>query len=335
MDISVYLIELLRLHDCVIVPELGGFVTNYRPAEMDLASNSFSPPRKEIIFSSKLDKNDGLLVNHISESEGIGYLEARFVVSEFVDEARSKLENGEKIMLSKVGCFEYDKNERLVFEPEIHENLLLDAFGLEGFQFPQIKHNEVFNTKRAFRDKEAVRPVFTSRRVKRLIIGIPILLALLIIPATKSSWQNYSFMTNQNSGTASIELSQPSPSKVIPAVTSTKEIITAEATPTNQSPGNKIRTAIPDTKEIITSKSSINLSEAKYHVIGGCFKMKENADKLLSYLKSKGYQSKMNQFTNGSFMVTVQSYSDKNEAQLALNTLRTKEPQTGYWMLIK
>ena len=166
MDISVYLIELLRLHDCVIVPDLGGFVANYRPAEMDLASNSFSPPRKEIIFSSKLDKNDGLLVNHISESEGVGYLEARLIVSEFVDEVKSRLENGEKIVFSKIGTLQYDRNERLIFEIEIHENLLLDAFGLEGFQFPQIKHHEGFNSKRSFLDKEAVRPVFNSRRIK-------------------------------------------------------------------------------------------------------------------------------------------------------------------------
>jgi hypothetical protein len=30
MDITFYLVELLRLHDCVIVPDLGGFVTNYQ-----------------------------------------------------------------------------------------------------------------------------------------------------------------------------------------------------------------------------------------------------------------------------------------------------------------
>src|SRR5659263_213351 len=66
MDITFYLVELLRLHDCVIVPDLGGFVTNYRPAEMDLVNNSFNPPVKEIIFTGKLSKNDGLVVilNH-------------------------------------------------------------------------------------------------------------------------------------------------------------------------------------------------------------------------------------------------------------------------------
>ena len=58
MDISLYLVELLRLHDCVIIPDLGGFIANYRPAEMDLAGNRFNPPVKEVIFSGKLNKND-------------------------------------------------------------------------------------------------------------------------------------------------------------------------------------------------------------------------------------------------------------------------------------
>jgi nucleoid DNA-binding protein len=334
MDISAYLIELLRLHDCVIVPDLGGFVTNYRPAEMDLASNSFSPPRKEIIFSSKLDKNDGLLVNHISQSEGIGYLEARLIVSEFVDEAKSKLENGERIELLKVGSLQYDRNERLIFEPEIKENLLLDAFGLEGFQFPQIKHNEVFKTRRPLLDKEAVRPIFNSRRVKRLVVGIPILLALLIIPLTKNSWKNYNFQNNQNSGTALIELNQPSPSNVKTAG-AIKEITASEIKQQTQSSENKTDTVVSDKKEIVTPASALESSQAKFHLIGGCFKMKENADKLLTQLKSMGYQSKMDQFPNGNFIVTVQSYVDKSEALIALNILREKEPQTGYWMMVK
>lgn len=334
MDISVYLIELLRLHDCVIVPDLGGFVTNYRPAEMDLSSNSFNPPRKEIIFSSKLDKNDGLLVNHISETEGIGYLEARLIVSEFVDEAKSNLENGEKIELLKVGSLHYDRNEKLIFEPEIHENLLIDAFGLEGFQFPQIKHNEVFYSKRPFLDKEAVRPVFNTRRVKRLVIGIPLLLALLIIPATKSSWENYSFRNNQTSNTASIELNRMTASNE-KTVTPSKDIVSAVVTKPVQSVEKKTEAAVPVKKEIAAPAAKVELSQAKYHLIGGCFKMKENAAKLLNDLKSRGYQSKMDQFANGTFMVTVQSYADRNEAQVALNTLRDKEPGAGYWMQVK
>jgi nucleoid DNA-binding protein/cell division septation protein DedD len=335
MDISAYLIELLRIHDCVIIPDLGGFVSNYRPAEMDLAGNTFNPPQKEIIFSSKLDKNDGLLVNHISETEGIGYIEARLVVSEFVDEVKSNLENGEKIELAKIGSLRYDRNERLNFEPDIQENLLLDAFGLESFQFPQIKHNEVFNAKRPLLDREAVRPVFNTRRIKRLAVGIPILLALLIIPATKSSWKNYSLLNNQTSGTASIELNQPLPARVMPSVSSSKETVPVKVVQPVKSAMDKIEPAVTDKKGLATPTPVVESAQAKYHLIGGRFKVRENAEKLLSDFRSKGYQSKIDQITNGTFTVIVQSYTDRNEAQLALNALREKEPQAGYWMQVK
>jgi nucleoid DNA-binding protein len=332
MNISTYLIELLRLHDCVIVPDLGGFVTNYRPAEMDLASNSFSPPRKEIIFSTKLDKNDGLLVNHISESEGVGYLEARLIVSEIVDELKSRLENGEKVELPMIGSLQYDRNERLVFEPEIRENLLLEAFGLEGFQFPQIKHSDVFNTKHPYVNKEAVRPVFSKRRVKSLAIGIPIILALLIIPATRSSWKNYSFRNNQTSSTAAIELNQPGPSVLKPAVSS-KELNTEMIS--NPNLENKTGTSIVEKKENHAPVAAIEPSQGKYHVIGGCFRIKENADKLFSQLRERDYKSELEQLSNGNYMVTVQSYTAWDEARLALNNLSELEPQAGYWILVK
>ena len=135
MDITFYLVELLRLHDCVIVPDLGGFITNYRPAEMDLVSNRFSPPVKDIIFTGKLSKNDGLLVNYISETEGVGYLEARQIISEFVDEIWSKLENGETIEFQNIGTLHFDRNEKLIFEAKVHENFLLDAYGMRDSSF--------------------------------------------------------------------------------------------------------------------------------------------------------------------------------------------------------
>jgi nucleoid DNA-binding protein len=332
MNISIYLIELLRLHDCVIVPDLGGFVTNYRPAEMDLSSNSFSPPRKEIIFSSKLDKNDGLLVNHISDIEGIGYLEARLTISEVVDEMKSKLENGDKIELPGIGTLQYDRNEKLVFEPEVNENLLLDAFGLEGFQFPQIRPSEVFTAKHPYIDKEAVRPIFNKRRVKSLAIGIPIILALLVIPATRSSWKNYSFRNNQSSNTAPIELGLPTQSKVVAPV-SPKEL--SSTSPSNSATESATLKPVPANKDK-TATAAVNVQfQGKYHVIGGCFKIKDNADKLFSQLHDRGFNSELTQLPNGNYMVTVQSYSFWDDAQLALNNLRELEPQAGYWILVK
>ena len=323
MDISFYLVELLRLHDCVIVPDLGGFIANYRPAELDLSSNSFNPPVKDIIFTGKLSKNDGLLVNYISEIEGVGYMEARQIISEFVDEMWSKLENGEKIELQNIGSLQFDRNEKLIFEPEIHENFLLDVYGMEGFQFPQLEHNEIISTKRVFVDKEAVRPVFSSRKVKIMAVGIPVLLALILIPVSKYSWRNNSNASLQTSSIQvnrslvssplvsfdSVGISKPSVAKVDPKIAN-QEVIQAQ----------------PESVAI--------RSESKYRVIGGCFKLRLNADNFLAKLQAGGFKSELKVLPNGSFLVIVQSYTDKNEALIAMKALRVAEPQTGYWMSV-
>jgi nucleoid DNA-binding protein len=324
MDITFYLVELLRLHDCVIVPDLGGFVTNYRPAEMDLANNSFNPPVKEIIFTAKLSKNDGLLVNYISETEGVGYFEARQIISEFVDEIWSKLENGDKIEFHNVGSLQYDRNEKLIFEPEVHENFLLEAYGMEGFQFPQLEHKEIITSKHVFANKEAVHPVFSSRKVRALlVVGIPILLALIFIPVTKISWKNDP--NTQVSSTASIPMNIMGD----PAVTNAVDSVVANKVPL------RIDSAPAQTTVVATHPQDVTIkSNGRYRLIGGYFKSRQNAEKFLEKLKNNGFKSEMKVLPNESFLVIVQSYSDKNEATLALKGLREAEPETGYWMSV-
>jgi len=321
MDITFYLVELLRIHDCVIVPDLGGFVTNYRPAEMDLVSNSFSPPVKEIIFTAKLNKNDGLLVNYISETEGVGYFEARQIISEFVDEIWSRLENGEKISFRNLGTLQFDRQEKLTFEPEIHENFLLEAYGMESFQFPQLEHREMITSKRVFVDKEAVRPVFSSRKVKSLVIGVPILIALIFFPALKTSWKNNSRM--QFSTTTSIPSNVMENPATIAAIDSGfKNKLTPKVDSIISLPvSNQVRI-----------EPVVLPSETRYRIIGGYFKSRQNAEKFLEKLRSGGFKSEFKVLPNESFLVIVQTYTNKDEAAVALKGLRETEPQAGYWI---
>ena len=322
MDITFYLVELLRLHDCVIVPDLGGFVTNYRPAVMDMANGSFNPPVKEVIFTGKLNKNDGLLVNYISGTEGVGYFEARQIISEFVDEVWSKLENGEKIIFQSIGTLQFDRNEKLIFESQVHENFLLDTYGMEGFQFPQLEHKEILLNKRVFVDKEAVRPVFGSRKVKALVVGIPILLALIFIPVSRYSWKVNPNM--QVSSTAAIPVSILGNQ---PVSTESQREITDEVKPKIDSVS-----AQPAVKNEPAQPVAVQTDRGRYRIIGGCFKSRQNADNYLQRLQSNGFKSELKIQPNGSFLVIVQTYSDKNQATVALRSLREAEPMAGYWI---
>ena len=71
MDISKHLSTLLKFHECVIIPDFGGFISNYIPSRFDPFRNVFLPPTKEIVFNSKINKNDGLLINHLVETEAV------------------------------------------------------------------------------------------------------------------------------------------------------------------------------------------------------------------------------------------------------------------------
>ena len=71
-----YISDLLFLHDCVIIPDFGGFICNYKSAYIDDESGLICPPSKDILFNRNLTHNDGLLVSWIAGKENISYEKA-------------------------------------------------------------------------------------------------------------------------------------------------------------------------------------------------------------------------------------------------------------------
>ena len=73
MKIEQYISQLLYRYQCVTVPGFGAFLTEIQSAQLHESSNSFYPPKKMISFNSYLKNNDGLLANHIAQSEKTSY----------------------------------------------------------------------------------------------------------------------------------------------------------------------------------------------------------------------------------------------------------------------
>ena len=70
-----HITALFRKHDCVIVPDFGGFLLNYRSSR--ISDNEILPPGKLTGFNRSLTSNDGLLANAIAQREKISYTKAR------------------------------------------------------------------------------------------------------------------------------------------------------------------------------------------------------------------------------------------------------------------
>ena len=72
-ELSRHIEKLLLSHDCVIVPQLGGFVTQYVSARHVGCENLFLPPRRTVGFNPQLKLNDGLLVQSYMQAHETSY----------------------------------------------------------------------------------------------------------------------------------------------------------------------------------------------------------------------------------------------------------------------
>ena len=85
-----YISELLFKHDCVIVPNFGGFVGNHKSAKLNSQTNVLYPPTKQILFNRDLITNDGLLISHKASQESVSLEEAKEAVVEYVFNSNDK-----------------------------------------------------------------------------------------------------------------------------------------------------------------------------------------------------------------------------------------------------
>lgn len=132
-----YISDLLFLHDCVIIPDFGGFICNYRSARIDEASGVIYPPTKDILFNRNLTHNDGLLVSWIAAKEGISYEKATSQLALFCEDLKVRLNQKQRIAFGDVGVFFTDRRFNIIFEPS-RSNFFADAYGMEPVEAEKI-----------------------------------------------------------------------------------------------------------------------------------------------------------------------------------------------------
>ena len=139
-----YIAELLEEHDCVIVPEFGGFVANYAAARINPVNNRFDPPHRKVSFNKLLIHNDGLLAAYIAQKEEERYEEALKDIKNYVLYLRSSLKEHQKVQIDKVGLLLKQADGTFRFEQVKNPALFREGFGLESFFGKEIERKPGF-----------------------------------------------------------------------------------------------------------------------------------------------------------------------------------------------
>lgn len=136
-----YISDLLFLHDCVIIPEFGGFICNYRSAYIDETSGIIYPPGKDILFNRNLTHNDGLLVNWIATKENISYDKAIKQIELFCEDLKVRLNQKQRVAFGDIGTFYTDRRFNVIFESG-ENNFLSDTYGMDQVEAEPIASEE-------------------------------------------------------------------------------------------------------------------------------------------------------------------------------------------------
>ena len=176
MLIAKYIGDLLFDYECVVIPGLGGFIINDKPALINYNTNYFSPPFPEIMFNPYLITNDGLLLNYIAKDENITYKEAKHKIDSFAIACHKALNSGKQVNFAKIGSIYKDKNDKIIFDQDTSVNYNPESFGLTSFISPPVRRinqeERIKNTFTPKKDKEIKKESKKEKRVNRRGTGV-------------------------------------------------------------------------------------------------------------------------------------------------------------------
>lgn len=115
--LSKHIEALLTRHNCVVVPKLGGFVTQYVSAFYDAESGCYYPPSRSVSFNSMLAINDGLLIERYIVQENLTYADASRLLASHVDRLKEIISEEGSVEISGVGVLTSNGENGYSFEP--------------------------------------------------------------------------------------------------------------------------------------------------------------------------------------------------------------------------
>jgi len=292
MEIGKYIKELLFIHDCVIIPGLGGFVANYRPAEMNELSRTISPPSKSILFNRKLIHNDGLLIGYVSQKNGLDYRKSEELVKAYADQIMKSVPNEGKFPVDEVGFFYSDSEMKLQFQDELTTNFLVESYGLSTIIFDPVEQEQ---------EIEDFVPTITYRAsVRRWVytgVAASLVAAMVLIPVKTG------YVEHMNFGWMKKNI----PEQVI------------QQNPSEDPVAADLETAI-------------ELPAITYHIIVGSFKDFNNASGLHSRLSEQGHAPKIMEASNGYYRVAIHTSNEAGIATEKLSEIRQTDSFESAWM---
>ena len=168
-------IEILLLNnDCVIVPDLGGFMAHYTEARYDDRDQTFLPPMRTLGFNPALKMNDSLLAQSYIEAYDISYPEAIHRIEDEVNELVQRIENQGYYELNDIGVLRINEYGSYEFEPCEAGILTPTLYGLSTVEIEPLTEQKPATVQAEVKPLKVEKPKEKENTAKQVNIDSPL-----------------------------------------------------------------------------------------------------------------------------------------------------------------
>ncbi|MEG1748251.1 MAG: SPOR domain-containing protein [Tannerellaceae bacterium] len=343
LRIMIHIERMLLVHDCVIIPKLGGFVLQAIPATFRESEGAFCPMRKEIVFNTTLQHNDGLLSESYMQQHNVDFPTAQRMLEEDTEELNVALHEHHQISLGAVGSFHIGNEGQVIFQPNEAAPFSISSYGLSSFYFPTLKslqeeEEKEMQTEVAARSRKDTYYLPVNRRLIRVMVASVAAIALFLLISTPVR------DVNQSAYTASFIPTE----KIMPMTvaadaeqseTNTEAMRMVDPLPATSSPAlaaveSKAVKEIVETKRAQVAPEVTEKSMKTYHVIVASFPTDDQANEFLAEITRKDCEQAGRVKRDGKVRIYANKFDNREQAETYMATLRTNPKYKDAWLFI-
>lgn len=311
-----YVRKLLYEHDCVVLPELGGFIVHANHAFFSEQHNLYHAPHRRVAFNEALKLDDGLLVHYLTLNEPMSREEAQKQLRQYTEQIKQSIKTGGSYALAEIGTLSANEEGKYVFEPQPMVNFLPEAYGFTSIAAQstqpslQLLSDSAADWTYTDRSPESLPFALPRRRRSRaawyaataLLIGALVLGSnVQLTPSSlKSSLNPFDLMDrfsiDKKSNDVKVFDNQPvvnnTASVVVAPPITPQPIVLAEKAMVAPAPAPEIVSKPIKKTTVVKPEIQRGVSSdenAQYWVIACGFMQRTNAEKLVNKLKNSGY----------------------------------------------
>lgn len=331
LKITTHIERLLLTHDCVIVPKFGGFVLQTVPSQHKEEEHLFCPARKEIVFNTTLQHNDGLLSEAYMQAYQVDYRKAQLMLEEDVQMLLLALQKQGRVSFGKVGSFTLGSEGQFIYWPGETELFSVSSYGLPTFHFPLLQPLVAEHEETELLAPKKQKDTFyipVNRQLLRLVTASAAAIAMFFLISTPVKDVNQAAYRASFIPTEMVSYRQAAETQTVkPAEVSISEVEMAVA----PQPVAEIKTEQKKQQASVPKEKPIKKS---YNIVIASFPDEAQADNYIARVDHSICRNVIKVVRDGKYRIYADKFDNREQAESYMYNLRQHNDYKDAWLFI-